>query len=159
MVAPKPSSSQSKRKTSSSSGSRRGGATLRIREECERFFCESLQALFFGEKNLASHGPGLTGVNKHRRHRRDGAPAGKGVPVGHVIDSNGQLTPPDDCPFTMGAGSLVAGAGSATASAWLEFYDFAGGASFRAFVADQEEEKSLFVFFDAGLVGRDLKKA
>lgn len=44
--------------------------------------------------------------------------------------------------------------------AWLEMWDYAGGASFRAFVADDGEEKSLFVFFDIqGVLGRDLKKA
>lgn len=44
--------------------------------------------------------------------------------------------------------------------AWLEVWDYAGGASFRAFVADDGEEKSLFVFFDIqGVLGRDLKKA
>lgn len=44
--------------------------------------------------------------------------------------------------------------------AWLEVWDYAGGASFRAFVANDGEEKALFVFFDAeGVMGRDLKKA
>lgn len=42
---------------------------------------------------------------------------------------------------------------------WLEFWDYAGGASFRAFVAEDGDERSLFAFFDAGLMGRDLKKA
>lgn len=44
--------------------------------------------------------------------------------------------------------------------AWMELWDYAGGASFRAFIADDGEEKSLFVFFDTeGILGRDLKKA
>lgn len=44
--------------------------------------------------------------------------------------------------------------------AWMEVWDYAGGASFRAFIADDGEEKSLFVFFDIeGVLGRDLKKA
>ena len=43
---------------------------------------------------------------------------------------------------------------------WMEVWDYAGGASFRAFVADNGDEKSLFVFFDIeGVLGRDLKKA
>lgn len=42
---------------------------------------------------------------------------------------------------------------------WMEFWDYAGGASFRAFVAEGDAERSLFAFFDAGLIGRDLKKA
>ncbi|KAJ4158639.1 uncharacterized protein LMH87_009155 [Akanthomyces muscarius] len=46
--------------------------------------------------------------------------------------------------------------------AWMEVWDYVGGASFRAFLAsnDGEGEKSLFVFFDLeGVMGRDLKKA
>jgi hypothetical protein len=44
--------------------------------------------------------------------------------------------------------------------AWMEVWDYAGGASFRAFVANDGEEKCLFVFFDIeGVLGRDLKKA
>ena len=44
--------------------------------------------------------------------------------------------------------------------AWVEIWDYAGGASFRAFIASDGTEKSLFVFFDIeGTLGRDLKKA
>jgi len=48
-------------------------------------------------------------------------------------------------------------------AAWLEIWDYAGGNSFRGFVAATGDgggpEKTLFVFFDAGVVGRDLKQA
>ncbi|KOS21597.1 Ornithine decarboxylase antizyme [Escovopsis weberi] len=44
--------------------------------------------------------------------------------------------------------------------AWMEVWDYAGGASFRAFQVSDGREKSLFIFFDAeGVMGRDLKKA
>jgi len=46
--------------------------------------------------------------------------------------------------------------------AWLEIWDYAGGNSFRGFVARDREVDSLstlFVFFDSGVVGRDLKQA
>lgn len=42
---------------------------------------------------------------------------------------------------------------------WMEIWDYAGGNSFRAFVAENMGEKNLFVFFDANVLGRDLKKA
>lgn len=43
---------------------------------------------------------------------------------------------------------------------WVEIWDYAGGASFRAFVVGDDAERSLFVFFDVeGVAGRDLKKA
>jgi len=44
--------------------------------------------------------------------------------------------------------------------AWMEVWDYAGGSSFRAFVANCGKEKTLFIFFDIeGVLGRDLKKA
>lgn len=46
-------------------------------------------------------------------------------------------------------------------NAWMEIWDYAGGASFRAFLAgDGKDNNTLFVFFDIqGVLGRDLKKA
>lgn len=42
-------------------------------------------------------------------------------------------------------------------SSWLEVWDYAGGSSFRGFVASSGSEKCLFAFFDPNVVGRDLK--
>jgi hypothetical protein len=109
-----------------------------------RFFCESMKAVFHGERNSGLIGSGLMGANL--------------------------LTPPpDDDPFSTSGYTddaynqsdrmVTAARGGFTASAWLEIWDFAGGASFRAFVADNGTEKSLFVFFDTNVVGRDLKQA
>lgn len=72
-----------------------------------------------------------------------------------------QLTPSDDDPAER---KIVDGLGSNTgveATAWMEIWDYQGGASFLAFVAEDFStgEKSLFTFFDAGVVGYDLKKA
>lgn len=72
-----------------------------------------------------------------------------------------QLTPPYDTP-TRGAslGEPCMGTG-VEATAWMEIWDYQGGASFLAFIAEDMAtgDKSLFTFFDAGVVGRDLKKA
>ncbi|KAI0389541.1 ornithine decarboxylase antizyme-domain-containing protein [Xylariaceae sp. FL0594] len=114
--------------------SRRGGATFQIREECERFFCETMRAVFQGEWNAVSNGSCLTGVY-------------------------GVLTPPDDIPTPPSSLPRSGLNAAVDIKAWLEFWDYAGGASFRAFVAEENNEKSLFAFFDAGLVGRDLKQA
>jgi hypothetical protein len=86
-----------------------------------------------------------------------------------VVDVNGQLTPPDY--FPIGDQAVMAAARNAAAAerrrvsyghvaAWLEIWDYAGGNSFRAFVAEEDGgTKSLFVFFDANVIGRDLKQA
>ncbi|KAL0942323.1 ornithine decarboxylase antizyme [Colletotrichum truncatum] len=113
--------------------SRRGGAALSIREECERFFCESMRAVFRGERNTGSNDSGLTGVYL-------------------------QTPPPDeDLAVQPHFGGKVGANAPAPATAWLEIWDFAGGASFRAFVADDGAEKSLFALFDRNVIGRDLK--
>jgi hypothetical protein len=49
--------------------------------------------------------------------------------------------------------------GSGKVTGWMEIWDYAGGNSFRAFVAENMGERNLFVFFDANVLGRDLKKA
>jgi hypothetical protein len=40
---------------------------------------------------------------------------------------------------------------------WLEVYDYVGGARFRGFIAETNGERNLFVFFDQGVLGNDLK--
>ncbi|KAI1112983.1 ornithine decarboxylase antizyme-domain-containing protein [Nemania sp. NC0429] len=114
--------------------SRRGGATFQIREECERFFCETMRAVFQGERNAVG-GSCLTGVY-------------------------GMPTPPDhDFPTPPSMLSRNTPTPVVDVKGWMEFWDYAGGASFRAFVAEKGNEKTLFAFFDSGLVGQDLKPA
>ncbi|KAI1262729.1 ornithine decarboxylase antizyme-domain-containing protein [Xylariaceae sp. FL1019] len=130
----------------SRTNSRRGGATFQIRDECERFFCETMRAVFQGERNMVSNGSFLSGVSC----------------------AQAQLTPPDDnlveFPPTPPSSlprdglSTVTTTGAET-KGWMEFWDYKGGASFRAFLAEDGDEKSLFAFIDGGLIGRDLKHA
>jgi hypothetical protein len=75
-------------------------------------------------------------------------------------------TPPPDVQFPVGTppsahGLDITGSRSRfEIDAWMELWDYAGGASFRAFIANDGGEKTLFVFFDIeGVMGRDLKKA
>ncbi|RYO90789.1 hypothetical protein DL764_008392 [Monosporascus ibericus] len=125
--------------STTTSRSRRGGATLQIREECERFFCETMKTVFQGEWNTASSGSVLTGVN-------------------------GTLTPPDDYltpQSSLSSSNCDINTMPVNVEGWMEFWDYAGRTSFRAFVADDGKEKSLFAFFDSGLLNdrRDLKQA
>lgn len=73
---------------------------------------------------------------------------------------NTPLTPPDDYPSPPSSysGSTYSKA-AVDVTGWMEFWDYQGGASFRAFVAEDGDERSLFAFFDTGLTGRDLKPA
>jgi hypothetical protein len=96
-----------------------------------------MKAVFHGERNAAAHGSGLMGVSMQHTPPLDGGP---------VL--------PYQQPYDAASGSLPFGVTS-----WLEVWDYAGGASFRAFEASDGEEKSTFAFFDVGVIGRDLKQA
>lgn len=101
-----------------------------------------------------------------------------------VAGGHRELTPPDDydspivdetpmASFGVGVNNKqpvrFAGSGGLhEVTGWLEIWDYAGGSSFRAFVTEDlvssssghgDNTKSLFVFFDAHVLGRDLKKA
>jgi hypothetical protein len=99
-----------------------------------------MKAVFLGERNPPMHGSGLSAAYQM------------------------QTPPPDDqfLAHSQGRGADVKTPGTRgfEIDAWLEVWDYAGGASFRAFVANDGEEKTLFVFFDVeGVLGRDLKRA
>jgi hypothetical protein len=94
-----------------------------------------MRSVFQVEGNMASNGSGLTDVYNRPQ------PTGYPTPPSSFSSTDGFLKP------------------TASISGWMEFWDYAGGASFRAFVAEGGDERSLFAFFDAGLMGRDLKKA
>ncbi|CAK7567962.1 MAG: hypothetical protein SEPTF4163_005940 [Sporothrix epigloea] len=67
---------------------------------------------------------------------------------------------------SLGASSYTTSASSALVTvpsmvspvAWLELWDFVGCGSFRGFLAGSDEQ-SLFAFFDASVLSRDLKRA
>ncbi|KAG5985238.1 hypothetical protein E4U55_007863 [Claviceps digitariae] len=114
---------------------RRGGAALMIREECERFFCESMKTVFHGEMNLSMNGSCLSSAYL-------------------------QTPPPEDRMHDAFHQNAHLETRGFKVESWMEVWDYAGGASFRAFVASNGQEESLFVFFDVeGALGRDLKKA
>lgn len=40
---------------------------------------------------------------------------------------------------------------------WIEMWDYVGGIRFRGFVAQKQDEKAMFVFFDQAVLAGDLK--
>lgn len=94
-----------------------------------------MRSVFWVEKNAGSNGSCLMGVDS-------------------------LLTPPDDRYFPDMGGNNTGGAATTTSvSAWAEVWDYVGGTSYRAFVAEQNGEKTLFAFFDSGVVDMELKQA
>ena len=99
-----------------------------------------MKTVFQVEGNTAGNGSVLTGVQTPPTPPDD------------------YFTPPSSYSSSIGS-HMMTKDGAAGLCGWMEFWDYVGGASFRAFLADNGEEKSLFAFFDSGLIGRDLKQA
>lgn len=137
---------------------------------------------FFGERNGRPSVSGLTGVYQQHdhpasntiatgtgtTHRRPSAASYSGSSAASVdsgyfgsYPGNGrqQLTPPcDGSEMTCAADRAN---GNTEVTSWMEIWDYQGGASFRAFTVEDyaRGERTLFAFFDAGVVGHDLKDA
>ncbi|KAK8045103.1 hypothetical protein PG993_005127 [Apiospora rasikravindrae] len=97
-----------------------------------------MKTVFQVEGNMAGNGSVLTGVQTPPTPPDD------------------YFNPPSSYPSSVGSHMMK---GAAGLCGWMEFWDYVGGASFRAFIADDGEERALFAFFDSGLIGRDLKQA
>lgn len=51
----------------------------------------------------------------------------------------------------------VSDEGKGAISDWIEMWDYVGGIRFRGFIAEKEDEKAMFVFFDQSVIVGDLK--
>lgn len=109
----------------------RGGAAYTITEECERLFCDSMKAVFLGERGTTDSGALVTGALLSNG-RTANVPGTDDIRLGFSKRSGG-----------------VRG--------WLEIWDCVGGARFRGFLSGVGELRSLFVFFDKSTIGKDLK--
>jgi hypothetical protein len=127
---------------------RRGGAAYTITEECERLFCETLRAIFYGEKNDAQQDSLGTGMQYNNIVQSVGESMAIDV-LALGSDSNGLSSSHSSLDsFTQSHGLVTD---------YLEVYDYVGGARFRGFIAEHEGERNLFVFFEQGVLGNDLK--
>ncbi|KAI9805295.1 MAG: hypothetical protein M1833_005748 [Piccolia ochrophora] len=105
------------------------GASYAITEECERLFCETMRAVFLGERNADHAGSHVMGTEGRA-----------GSTTGSVYFKH------DD--WRIGSGVVLQ---------WLELWDYAGEATFRGFVAGGVEGKGLFAFLDDEVQSGDLK--
>lgn len=79
-------------------------------------------------------------------------PGAKDVPrKQHTVTQHGLPTPSQSPEVRMHLGS------AGLVRNYLEIYDYAGGTRFRGFVAEKDNEKAMFVFFDKEAIGQDLK--
>jgi hypothetical protein len=117
-------------------GGRGEGTTYTITEECERLFCDALRAVFLGEGKMAPNGSLVLGT---KLQGRSGAAAAAAA-----------------------VAPAAAAKGRVAVDNWFEIWDYAGGSSFRGFVATRDggggnREKTMFVFFERDAIVQDLK--
>lgn len=118
-------------------GGRNEGAAYYIREECERLFCETMKDVFLGEEGTSSsNGSFVMGADLHTAYP----------------------SPPNERRGPYSQSDYYGKPVVQDVDAWIEVWDYAGGASFRGFVGGNGENKSLFAFFDSAVIGRDLKQ-
>lgn len=142
-----------------------------------------MKTVFLGERNMATSGSSLTGVHggvpygdaTDYDYDDDGTPPAEDQPnhnhfarrrTSSVSVSDGGRSSYGSSlgasSFTTASSVMSASADApfAAPSAWLELWDFVGCGSFRGFLAeDPTGETSLFAFFDASVLSRDLKRA
>ena len=131
-------------------------AAHHVTEESERLFCETLRAVFLVEKDAGSENSLVMDVRNGTHKSVPTANAGGGgveIPQRqqHTILKHDMPTPspsPDERRYP-NVNGLV--------REYVEVWDYAGGARFRGFVAEKDDERALFVFFDNEVIGKDLK--
>lgn len=110
-----------------------------------------MQTIFLGERNLDVHGSLEMGMQYFDRpsagsdYNSSAGSAGSEPSISGLSSSQDSLD------------SFQANRPVGLVTNWLEVWDYVGGARFRGFVAENEGERSLFVFFDRGVIGSDLK--
>lgn len=129
--------------------SRSGDAAQTIAEECERLFCETMKAVFLVEKDTGRQNSLV--MDAHTKKNSKGISDGVEIPRSGTIMKHDLPTPspsPDGRIYPKTGGMV---------KEYVEVWDYAGGARFRGFVAEKDDERSLFVFFDKEAMSKDLK--
>ncbi|KAK5169164.1 uncharacterized protein LTR77_006473 [Saxophila tyrrhenica] len=136
---------------------RSGDAAHHITEHCERMFCETLKAVFLVEKDSGFENS-LVMDAQHNTATAGGYKSGTvQIPLRQqqqkaTIMKHDLPTPspsPDARKPYLEIGGMLRD--------HVEMWDYACDARFTGFVADKEDERALFVFFDKDVMGKDLK--
>lgn len=151
---------------------RRRGAANTITEECERLFCETLRTVFLGERKWIVQDSLEVGS---RNKQADTAPVRNrgqsfgSASAGSAFSDHSDLQTSEDVlmqrfgtPSSVASSELDArdsvsdtGRSSGLLTHYLEIWDYLGGVNFKGFTT---ADKTLFIFFDEGVIGRELKQ-
>jgi hypothetical protein len=135
---------------------RSGDAAHHITEESERLFCETLRAVFLVEKNGGlENSLVMDARNSTQKSANHTGAAGVEIPQRQQKQHTNlkhDLPTPSPSPDERRYPNL-----NGLVRDYVEVWDYAGGARFRGFVAEKDDERALFVFFDKEVIGKDLK--
>lgn len=134
---------------------RSGDAAHHITEECERLFCETLKAVFLVEKDTGLENSLVMDVrNTRTATRSDSVP----IPLPPLKEQHQSTILKHDLPTPSPSpdGRIYPTTGRMIRE-YVEAWDYAGGARFRGFVAEKDDERAMFIFFDKEVIGKDLK--
>ena len=127
-------------------------AANHIQAKCERLCCETLKAVFLVEKNTGLENSLVMDMrNTYCNTNAVQIPPPRQQQQQHTILKHDLPTPspsPDGRIYPNTAGLI---------REYVEVWDYAGGARFRGFAAEKEDERALFIFFDKEVIGQDLK--
>ena len=128
---------------------RRGGAAYTITGECERLFCETLRSVFLGEGSQHRQNSLVMGMPSDNATTATTAITNDyGIDARRYSDSSTESDVPEMVRFEEEKGAI---------SDYIEMWDYVGGIRFRGFVAEKEDEKAMFIFFDESVINGDLK--
>nr|POE51149.1 hypothetical protein CFP56_70526 [Quercus suber] len=131
---------------------RSGDAAYHITEECERLFCETLKTVFLVEKTTTLEDSLVMDTRNINKSSMTVADGKQRFIAAAALPSHDLLTPspsPDGRIYLVTHGMV---------REYVEMWDYAGGTRFRGFLAEKPDgQRSLFIFFDKEVIGKDLK--
>jgi len=137
----------------------RGEAARLIRNECERFVCKTIRAVFLGEGNVAMRSSLEMDVQTNSTADTSYGSLG-GISRSSSIDDGGYLLGSrtnTELSISSGSSARIMNEATGLVQAWFEMWEYKENCRFRGFIAENEEEKALFVFFDENAFGGGLK--
>jgi predicted neutral ceramidase superfamily lipid hydrolase len=110
-----------------------------------------MKAVFLVEKDTGRQNSLVVDAHLSNSSNKEASSTGVTIPQHGTIMQHALPTPspsPDGRTYPK-MGGLV--------REYVEMWDYVGSTRFRGFVAEKEGERSLFIFFDREVIGKDLK--
>lgn len=136
---------------------RSGDAAHHITEECERLFCETLQTVFLVEKDTGLENSLVMDAQEREESRNDDNTRSDDGGHGMAIPQQTLLKHALPTPSPSPTDAMLFAKPCGLVKDLIEVFDYAGGLQFRGFVAEKDDERALFVFFDQSIIGADMK--